>query len=151
MVAGSGARAPQAQGAPATGHLAAVRAHRVGDVVAYLAIGGLAVGADVGLLVVLDELVGAPLAVATTAAFLTSVAVNFGLNRVLAGGSSGLLGRQVVRYGLLLGANLVLTVVVVVGAERLGVPYVVAKTLVVAASTLWNYVLYRRWVFATPA
>ncbi len=104
-------------------------------------------GVDLGLLVLLVEVLGVPLAPATAAAFLTSVAVNFGLNRVLAG-TGGLLGRQAMRYGLLLLANLLLTVVVVTGAERAGVPYVVAKGAVVLASTLWNYVLYRRWVFA---
>ena len=102
---------------------------------------------DLGLLVLLVEGIDLPLAPATAAAFLTSVAVNFGLNRALTGGG-GLLGRQVVRYGMLLLANLLLTVVVVTGAERAGVPYVVAKGAVVLASTLWNYVLYRRWVFA---
>jgi putative flippase GtrA len=28
------------------------------------------------------------------------------------------------------------------------VPYVIGKLAVVAASTCWNFVLYRRWVFA---
>lgn len=102
---------------------------------------------DVGLLVLLAEVVGLPLPVATATAFLASVGVNFGLNRLLAGGT-GLLGRQVQRYALLLAANLVLTVLVVSGAEALGLPYVLAKGAVVAASTLWNYLLYRRWVFA---
>lgn len=103
---------------------------------------------DLGLLVLLVEVLDVPLAPATATAFLTSVAVNFGLNRVLAG-SAGLLGPQVLRYGLLLLANLLLTVAVVTGAEAVGVPYVLAKGGVVLASTLWNYVLYRRWVFVS--
>lgn len=95
----------------------------------------------------LVEVLDVPLAPATAAAFLSSVAVNFGLNRLLAGGG-GLLGGQVVRYAVLLLANLLLTVAVVTGAEAVGVPYVLAKAAVVLASTLWNYVLYRAWVFA---
>ncbi|MCY7364379.1 MAG: GtrA family protein [Frankiaceae bacterium] len=109
--------------------------------------GGLSVAVDLGLLVLLVEVLDVPLAPATAVAFLTSVAVNFGLNRLLAGGS-GLLGGQALRYGLLLVANLLLTVAVVTGAEGVGVPYVLAKGAVVLASTLWNYVLYRAWVFA---
>lgn len=132
------------------GVLAAVRTHRLADVAAYLVIGVLSVAVDVGLLVLLAELVRLPLALATAVAFLASVALNFALNRVLAG-SGGLLGGQAVRYGLLLTANLALTVVVVVSAEAAGVSYVLAKTLVVVASTMWNYVLYRRWVFARTA
>ncbi len=95
----------------------------------------------------LVEVVDVPLAPATATAFLTSVGVNFGLNRLLAGGT-GLLGPQAVRYALLLGANLLLTVVVVSGAGAVGVPYALAKGAFVLASTAWNYVLYRRWVFA---
>jgi putative flippase GtrA len=97
--------------------------------------------------VLLVEVLDVPLAAATATAFLTSVVVNFGLNRVLAGGA-GLLGPQVLRYALLLGANLLLTVAVVSGAAAVGVPYVLAKGAFVLASTAWNYVLYRRWVFA---
>lgn len=95
----------------------------------------------------LVEVLDVALAPATATAFLTSVAVNFGLNRLLAGGG-GLLGRQVLRYALLLLANLLLTVAVVTGGEGIGVPYVLAKGAVVLASTLWNYLLYRAWVFA---
>lgn len=143
MEGGSGAAAAARPG----GLLGAVRAHRLADVVAYLVIGVLSVSADVGLLVLLVEIAQLPLPVATALAFLMSVGLNFGLNRLLAGGSD-LLGRQAARYILLLTANLAITVVVVVTAEAAGVPYVLAKSVVVLASTGWNYVLYRRWVFA---
>ena len=123
---------------------------RTADVAGYLAVGGLSVVLDVGLLLLLVEVVGVRVPVATTVAFLVCVAVNFGLNRLLAGGTgTTLLGRQVLRYLLLLGANLVVTVLVVSSSQALGLPYLAGKLAVVAASTAWNYVLYRRWVF-TP-
>lgn len=132
--------------------LAAARAHRLADVGAYLLIGGLSVATDLLLLVVLVELVGVPVGPAAAASFATSVVVNFALNRLLAGGAAqGLLGRAVLRYGVLLAANLTLTVVVVTAAEGAGVPYLPVKVAVVVASTAWNYVLYRRWVFAADA
>ena len=88
-----------------------------------------------------------PVPLATATAFLASVAVNFALNRLLAGGT-GMLRRQVVRYGLLLLGNLLLTVAVVSAADAAGIPYLLAKAVVVAGSTCWNFLLYRSWVFA---
>jgi putative flippase GtrA len=65
-------------------------------------------------------------------------------------GDTEQLTRHAFRYGLLVVANLAVTVAVVTGADHIGVPYVVGKLAVVAASTCWNFVLYRRWVFAQP-
>lgn len=121
------------------------RAH---GALAYLAIGLLSVGVDVGLLVLLREVVGVPLAVATAVAFGTSVLVNFALNRsVFATSTSAAVGVHALRYGGLVVANWAVTVLVVALAPSVGVPYLLAKLGVVAASTVWNYALYRSWVF----
>jgi putative flippase GtrA len=118
----------------------------------YLVIGVASIGIDVGLLFVLHSLVGVPLGVATTAAFLTSLVFNFACNRsTMAAGQPARLMQHAVRYSLLVVANLLITVAVVTGAAHIGVPYVLAKLAVVAASSCWNFVLYRRWVFAGPA
>ena len=78
--------------------------------------------------------------------------VNFALNRLLhAGGGSGDLAGHVLRYGVLLAGNLLLTVLVLTAAERAGLPYLPVKLGVVAAMTCWNFVLYRRWVFVPRA
>ncbi|HET6826026.1 MAG TPA: GtrA family protein [Amnibacterium sp.] len=116
--------------------------------VRYLLIGGGSVVIDVGLLYVLHSLVGVQLSIATTIAFLVSLAFNFVCNRLtMAGSEAKQLLRHVYRYGLLVVVNLAITVAVVTAAPRFGVPYVIAKLAVVAASTCWNFVLYRRWVF----
>jgi putative flippase GtrA len=117
----------------------------------YLVIGGGSVVIDVGLLYVLRSVIGVQLGIATAIAFLASLVFNFVCNRVaMAGGQTKQLGRHAYRYGLLVLANLGVTVAVVTGAAQIGVPYLVAKLLVVAAATVWNFVLYRRWVFAEP-
>ena len=117
---------------------------------AYLLVGGLSVAVDAGLLVLLVEAGGVPVGPASALAFAASVVVNFALNRRLAGGRGAeRLGGQALRYGLLLLANLLVTVAVVSGGAALGVPYLLAKAVVVALSTAWNFVLYRRWVFAS--
>lgn len=119
------------------------------DLLRYLLIGLISVGVDLGLLVLLVDEVGAPLGVSTVLAFGTSVAVNFTLNRLaVAGRGAGRLGRHAARYVVLLTANLLLTLAVVLLADRAGIPYLAAKVVVVAASVGWNFVLFRRWVFA---
>jgi putative flippase GtrA len=117
----------------------------------YLVVGGLTVVVDVGLLGLLHEVYGAPLGVATTVAFCTAVTVNFLLNRTAmsSGGSWGWT-QHAFRYGSLVVANYVITLAVVTTAGRGGDWYLVAKVAVVAVSTVWNFLLYRYWVFTPP-
>jgi putative flippase GtrA len=82
---------------------------------------------------------------------VVSLVFNFVCNRsAMAGKASKQLVRHALRYALLVAANLAITVAVVTGAEHIGVPYLAGKLAVVAASTGWNFVLYRRWVFTEP-
>lgn len=117
----------------------------------YLVVGGLTVVVDIGLLGLLHESYGVPLGVATTVAFCTAVMVNFLLNRTAMSscGSSGLT-QHALRYGSLVVANYVITLAVVTTAGHVGNRYLVAKVAVVAVSTLWNFLLYRHWVFTPP-
>lgn len=115
----------------------------------YLVIGGLSVVIDVGLLFILHSLLGMQLGAATAIAFLTSLFVNFVCNRaMMVRDETHRMLRHAFRYSLLVVVNFVITVAGVTGAEHIGVSYVVGKLTVVAASTCWNFVLYRRWVFA---
>lgn len=117
----------------------------------YLVVGGLTVVVDIGLLGLLHEFYGVPLGVATTVAFCTAVMVNFLLNRTTMSswGSSGLT-QHALRYGSLVVANYVITLAVVTTAGNVGNRYLVAKVALVAVSTLWNFLLYRHWVFTPP-
>lgn len=117
----------------------------------YLVVGGVTVVVDIGLLALLHEVYGVPLGVATTVAYCTAVLVNFLLNRTAmsARGSRGLT-QHALRYGSLVVANYVITLVVVTTADHESAWYLVAKTAVVAASTSWNFLLYRHWVFSPP-
>jgi putative flippase GtrA len=118
----------------------------------YLVIGGASIVIDVGLLYALHSIVGVQLSIATAVAFLASMVFNFVCNRITMAGSQGeRLVRHAYRYGLLVVVNLGITVAVVTVAAHIGVPYVIAKLAVVAASTCWNFVLYRHWVFTRSA
>lgn len=127
------------------------RRHWGMDALRYVTIGVLSTGIDLGLLVVLHDGVNVALGVATTAAFVTSLLFNFFLNRYwMAGGGRQGIGGHAVRFGLLVMANYLITLVVVTSAPTVGIPYFVAKLGVVAVSTAWNFLLYRYWIFAPP-
>ena len=122
---------------------------RVVALLQHVGVGGLSVLVDLVLLVVLRDGLDVPIAVATAVAFGASVVVNFALNRLVHHGSgAGGLAGHLWRYVVLLLANGAITVVVVSAAEGGGLPYLAAKVAVVVVTTGWNFVLYRRWVFA---
>lgn len=116
--------------------------------VRYVAIGGLSFVVDAGLLWLATSVLGWPVWAGATLGYWTGVVVNFTLNRLLLGRREANLLRQTVRYGILLGANYVVTLTLLHLASTWGIPVVVAKSGIVAASTCWNYLLYRAWVFA---
>jgi putative flippase GtrA len=127
-----------------TGLVRALLAH---SATRYLIIGGLSFAVDFGVLFVAHGMLGVALPVAAAAAFLTSFAVNFGLNRVWSFGSRAPVGRQLARYVTLVAVNTVLTVLLVSGLAAVGVQYLVAKAIVTACLVVLNYVAYRVWVF----
>jgi putative flippase GtrA len=110
--------------------------------VAHVLVGGVSLAVDVVLLVALHRALG--LTAATVIAFGVSVVANFTLNRAL-----HLRGKrsheQILRYGALLGGNVLVTLGIVTAGHRW---YLVAKLVAVAVTTTWNLPLYRRWVFA---
>ncbi len=119
-----------------------------GALVRFVLVGLLSVGVDTGSLIVLHEVVGLPLAAATTVAFAVTLVVNFSLNMGFVFGVRGRLAGRVARYGVLVVVNYVLTLLLVLGISFAGVHYVVAKLFAVACCALVNFVAYRRWVFA---
>ncbi len=118
-----------------------------GAFVRFVAVGVLSAGVDTGALVALRELVGLPLALATSVAFALTLAVNFGLNMGFVFGVSGRLAGRLARYGVLVVVNYLLTMLLVLGIAALGVDYVLAKLIAVACCAMVNFVAYRHWVF----
>jgi putative flippase GtrA len=115
----------------------------------FLLVGMASAGTDVALLAALHGLAGMPLLAATTLAFWASLAVNFALNRgwVFPGGSGSVRG-QAARYLFLVGVNYLATLALVGGLAAAGVPYMLAKVVALVSIACWNFVLYRRWIFA---
>jgi putative flippase GtrA len=83
-------------------------------------VGVLSVGVDTGGLVVLRELVGLPLAWATSLGFALTLAVNFSLNTGFVFGVRGRLAGRLARYGVLVVVNYLLTMLLVLGTQPSG-------------------------------
>lgn len=114
----------------------------------FLVVGGFSFLFDIGLLWLLHEVFGIPLAISTPAAFLMSFVVTYTLQRTVAFRSSEGVAPSAVRYTILVAVNTVATTLIVAAADAMGLPWGIGKVAAVVATTVWNYFLYRYWVFA---
>lgn len=119
--------------------------------VRYLLVGGLAFVVDIGLLWLFHEVFGVPLGISTPIAFLLSFALTFVLQRTLTFRTdAGIMG-SAVKYTILVAFNTVATTLIVTAGAAVGLPWVWAKVIAVAATTIWNYFGYRYWIFPRRA
>jgi putative flippase GtrA len=118
--------------------------------VRYLVVGVFCFLVDVGLLWLLHDGLGVPLALATPIAFLASFAVTYTLQRVVAFASDVRVTPSVGRYTVLVIFNTLATTAIVWGTAAVGLPWIGGKVAAVVATTIWNYFVYRYWVFAGP-
>ncbi|HEU4674424.1 MAG TPA: GtrA family protein [Motilibacteraceae bacterium] len=114
----------------------------------YLLVGGSSFAVDLGVLTLCFALLNWPLWVATTVGFWTSVAYNFVLQRSFSFRHRGSVVGGLWRCLTVLGADTVATALVVEAFQRAGAGYVIGKTVSTLLITCWNFILYRRWVFA---
>lgn len=119
--------------------------------VTYLVVGVASFGTDFGLLLLLRGGFGVPVLVAGTISYWASVTVNYGLNRVVSFADRAATRSSVLRYGILLGVNWAVTLVVLDVAGLVGISYLLAKVAAVVMLTALNYVAYARWVFPPVA
>jgi putative flippase GtrA len=92
-----------------------------------------------------------PLWLATGLAYLAAFGVNFSINRMLTfaehGARDGAVHKQTVRFAMLVGVNLGVTQVLMYTLTGIGVNYLIAKPLSTVVITLYNFSLYKHWVF----
>jgi putative flippase GtrA len=115
----------------------------------FLITGAMTAAVDLGALAWLHAGLHLQLAASTALAYGCAFAVNFSLSRswAFAAGRSGRARRQLARYLLLVGVNLVLTVAIVSGLTAVGVYYLAAKLVAIALLAVGNFFTYRHWVF----
>lgn len=116
----------------------------------YLFVGVSTVVLDYVLLALLRMVFSSGLVFAVTAAYWTSIAYNFLLNRHWSfEASEGLVPRQMVLYGTLLLFNYLVTLGVVWWLESLGLSEYIAKLFALGLTISWTYVAYKKIVFTT--
>lgn len=118
-------------------------------VVRYLLVGGSAFLVDLGLLALFHEVFGWPVWSATATAFLLSFAYTYSLQRI-AFRSERTHGTALVRYTILVVANTAATAGLVELLSSTPLGWIGAKVVTTALTTVWNFFIYKYWVFATP-
>ncbi|MGW9404573.1 GtrA family protein [Arthrobacter sp. NPDC055585] len=131
-----------------TAPLARIRNLVFGPAGRYLLVGVLSFAIDFALLVLLYEVFGVVLWLATAAAFLTSLAANYLLQRYFTFSGTPTRGTSFIKYMLLVGVNTVAASLIVSGFEAIGSSYMLGKIISTAAMTVWNFFAYKYWVFA---
>ena len=120
-------------------------------VVRFLFVGGLSFALDLGLLALLHEVFGVELWLATPVAFVVSLVFNFLLQRMFTFRATNKGSVSAVKYILLVIVNIAVSDLVVTGSDALGWSYLIGKAWATVMTTVWNYFLYRHWIFKRDA
>jgi putative flippase GtrA len=120
------------------------------SVLRYLLAGGLAFAFDLGMLAVLKNLLGWPLWLATSTAFLASFAFTYSIQRFFSFDATSPHGSALVKYAALVGINTLATVGIVTLIALTPLGWVGGKVIATGVTTAWNYFAYRYWVFRSP-
>lgn len=118
--------------------------------VRYLVAGGVCFLIDFGLLALFSQVLHWPLWLATGAAFLISFFFTYGIQRVFSFSSRAPHGAALVKYAILVGFNTLATIAIVALITNAGAGWAIGKIGATVVTTVWNYFIYRYWVFAHP-
>ena len=125
---------------------------REGFLVKFLVVGALSFAIDLGLLALLHEVGNVDLWIATPIAFLTSLVFNFFVQKNFTFQSGARAHVSFLKYGALVVFNVVATDVIVNLFAGAGQSYALGKVIATVATTVWNFLLYKHWIFkAAPA
>ena len=116
----------------------------------YLFAGGLSFLVDIGLLALFREVLNWPLWMATTTAFLGSFVFNYIVQRTFSFDAETAHGPALLKYAALVAANTAAVVGIVAVVDLTAAGWLTGKFISTAATTTWNYFLFRCWVFAKP-
>lgn len=120
-----------------------------GSAVRYLVAGGAAFLVDLGLLALLRNVLGWPTWLAAAVAFLLSFAFTYTVQRYFTFGSRAPHGVAILKYAALVAFNTVATAVIVALIDATAAGWIAGKVVATVATSIWNYFIYRYWVFAT--
>ena len=118
----------------------------------YIFVGGLTYVIDIAVLIGLYAGLHTSRALAASASFWTGLLFSFLLQKLVAfqdyQKEVKAISKQALSYGILIAFNYMLTVFIV--DQFPGRDIVYSRTLAVAITTLWNYIIYKKLVFREP-
>jgi putative flippase GtrA len=117
----------------------------------YLIAGVVAFLFDFGMLALFREVLGWPTWLAAGVAFVLSFAFTYTIQRVFSFGSDAPHGRALFRYTVLVVFNTIATALIVGLIDQTAAGWAVGKVAATVLTTIWNYFIYRFWVFAKPS
>jgi putative flippase GtrA len=117
------------------------------QLVGFAILGGCTFLIDLALLACLRTWTRLPLPVAVSLSYVLAFGLNFLLNRTVNFRSHAPVGRQALRYALVVGCDYGLTVGVTTGLSALGMDFRVARVLAAVSVAAFTYTASRWWVF----
>ncbi|CAD5993115.1 GtrA family protein [Agreia sp. COWG] len=117
------------------------------SVLVYGLVGGTAFFIDLGTLILSRDVAGLVLPVATAIALLAGLVASYLMQRFLTFRQSQVTWHSLWKYALLVTANWGATLLIIHLVETASVNYVWGKVLATAVITVWNYFIYRFWIF----
>jgi putative flippase GtrA len=117
------------------------------SVLVYGLVGGTAFLIDLATLILLRDVVKLTLPVATAFALLAGLVASYLMQRFLTFRQSTVSWHSLWKYAILVTVNWGATLLIIHLVETAGVSYVFGKVLATAVITVWNYFIYRFWIF----
>lgn len=120
---------------------------RTSHLTKFLIVGGFSFAIDLGLLIVLHEVFGMDLWLATPIAFIASLVFNFVVQRRFTFQATIRSHVSMLRYGLLVIFNIFATDVIVNAFDNWSLTYAGGKVVATVSTMIWNFFLYKHWIF----
>lgn len=117
------------------------------SVIVYGLVGGTAFVIDLGTLVFLRDVARWVLPVATACALMAGLVASYLMQRFFTFRQSKVSWHSLWKYALLVTFNWGATLLIIHLVESTGINYVFGKVAATAAITIWNYFIYRFWIF----
>jgi putative flippase GtrA len=118
-----------------------------GSLIRFGVTGVASISTDVLVLYSLHKGAGVSLSLATAVGIAAAVVVNYTLNRNWTFQAQASHGGTLPRYGLLVGINLLTTLIIVEGLTHLGLYFLLSKVVAIGFNALLNFTSSRYWIF----
>lgn len=117
------------------------------ELAGFAILGGFTFGLDLAALTMLRHWAHMPRMLAVAVAYIGAFGINFALNRTVNFRSHAPVGRQILRYAVVLVCDFLITVLVTTALSMAGLHLLVARVLASGFVAVFTYSASRWWVF----